>query len=138
MATLSAKDRKTLLFWQIAHADVRRPLLWVESLKRTIEVLTSASPTEEAAALFWIRLHGVLHQLLELYQPPPSTALPEAPNRRSRRPPIRPSNRRSRRRTISRTLRPARLARVCSYARFSLQTSYWLSSGCATTRRTQS
>ena len=80
MATLSEKDRRTLLFWQIAHADVRRPLRWVESLKRTIDVLTSASPTEEAAALFWIRLHGVLHQFLELYQPSPNTPPTESPD----------------------------------------------------------
>jgi hypothetical protein len=80
MATLSAKDRRTLLFWQIAHSDVRRPLRWVESLKRTIDVLTSTSPTEEAAALFWIRLHGVLHQFLEVYQPSPNTPLTGSPD----------------------------------------------------------
>jgi hypothetical protein len=56
---LSDKDRVTLMLWRIWRADATRPLRWTQSLKRSIEALSTA-PTAELAAIFWIRLYGVL------------------------------------------------------------------------------
>lgn len=65
---LSVEDRWTLTWWNVFRADPKRPLRWAQSLKLSIEQLTAA-PTTDAAALFWIRLYGVLVEVQRDHKP---------------------------------------------------------------------
>lgn len=65
---LSRKDWFTLTFWGAERIDLKRGLRWVQSLKRASDILMS-SPTPEAATVFWLRLHGVIGEMLSLHKP---------------------------------------------------------------------
>lgn len=67
---LSAEDKETLIWWNVWRADPKRPLEWARSLKRSIDALTT-TPTPEVAAIFWIRLHGIICEMLEAHEPSP-------------------------------------------------------------------
>ena len=75
---LSQEDQWTLMFSQIDRSDPGRPLYWARSLQACVDELT-ASRSESAAALFWIRLFGVVCELQRFFAPQPATPPPPGP-----------------------------------------------------------
>jgi hypothetical protein len=74
---LSQADQWTLIFWQIWRSDIGGPLRWARSLKTCIDEV-NASNSESAAAIFWIRLYGAIHDFHEHFAPTPPTPPPSA------------------------------------------------------------
>lgn|GEM_PF-5334644 len=76
---LSPDDRHEVVWWVIYMTDRTRADRWMESLQRLCSTL-AAAPTEDAAALFWIRVHGAMVELARNTEPweyDPVTARPD-------------------------------------------------------------
>jgi hypothetical protein len=72
---LSEADEWTLLYWRIWRVDTGRPLRWARSLKACVDEVIQ-SDSESAAAIFWIRLYGAIHDFREHFATTPSTTPP--------------------------------------------------------------
>lgn len=71
LMALSEEDQWTLIWWRIWRSEPGRSLQWARSLKTCIDELLNGS-SESAAAIFWIRLYGALHDFREEYRPTPT------------------------------------------------------------------
>lgn len=76
---LSEGDQKELAWWLMFMEDPSRAIRWMESFRSVCDTL-AAAPTTEAAAIFWIRLFGVLDEISRDSEPWDYDAVKFAPN----------------------------------------------------------
>jgi hypothetical protein len=55
------------VFWGTERIDLKRPLRWAQELQQIVRCLQQA-PTRNDISMFWIRLYGVLNDMLNSYK----------------------------------------------------------------------